>query len=119
MTAERRFAVDPSPIGVLEAARSRGQSWEELAPRYGVTQEHPPWKTSLSATCDCLAATGVMPSLDRRQAEDELAQGPYGDVPAPERQLLALAHTMIKLGLIGEDALRDHMEIVRARLEAV
>jgi hypothetical protein len=111
-------AIDPSPIPLLESACSRGQSWDELAPQYGVTHADPPWKTSLYATCECLAAEGVLPSLDRRQAEDQLGEVTYRHVPAPERQLIALAHMMITRGLLSEDALDRRMHAIRARLTA-
>jgi hypothetical protein len=111
-------AIDPSPIPLLESACGCGQSWDELAPRYGVTHADPPWKTSLYATCECLAAEGVLPSLDRRQAEDLLGEVTYRHVPAPERQVIALAHIMITRGLITEDALDRRMQAIRARLTA-
>jgi hypothetical protein len=114
--SEQLSAIDPSPIPLLESACSRGQSWHELAPRYGVTNTDPPWKSSLYATFECLAAEGVLPSLDRRQAEDQLAEVTYRHVPAPERQLIALAHTMINCGLLSEDALDRRMHAIRARL---
>ena len=75
--------VDPAPIPVLEAAGKHDQSWPELAPRYGVTAADPPWKSSLSATCECLAAGGAPASLDRRHAEDQPARSTYRDVPGP------------------------------------
>jgi hypothetical protein len=43
----------------------------------------------------------------------------YSDVPAPESQLLALAHTMLNRGLVSEGELASYMRIVRSRLEAV
>jgi hypothetical protein len=113
MTAE----VDPTPIPLLEQARSPEQTWSAIAPRYGVTAAEPPWKTSLSATCECLAAGGALASLDRRNAEDYLAETTYRDVPAPERQLLALAHTMLRRGLLSADDLGDRMRAIRARLQ--
>jgi hypothetical protein len=69
--------------------------------------------------CDCLDASGGLPSLERRRDEDELSKIVYGDVPAPERQLLALVHTMLSRGLVDESALTRRMLVVRARLEAV
>jgi hypothetical protein len=116
---EPQHAIDPSPIPLLEDTCSRGQSWDELAPIYGVTHADPPWKTSLYATFECLAAEGVLPSLDRREAEDQLAEVTYRHVSGPERQLLALAHTMITRALISEDALNRRMNAIRARLQTV
>jgi hypothetical protein len=113
-----RRGVDPSPIALLEATRRGGKTWEEVAPRYGVANPDPPWKTSLYATCECLAVGGALDALERRRAEDRLAEGVYAGVPAPERQLLSLVHTMVSRGLLSEDELARHMRVVRARLEA-
>ena len=115
----RTVTVDVDRISLLEAIRSEDKAWEVLAPRYGVTNPNPPWKSSLTAMCDCLAASGALPTLDRRNAEDELAQTVYNDVPAPERQLLALVHTMVSRGLVAEDDLASRMRVVRSRLEEV
>jgi hypothetical protein len=109
--------VDRGPIALLEGLRSEEKTWNTLAPRYGVTNPNPPWKTSLLATCDCLAASGALPTVERRQAEDDLAESVYSDVPAPERQLLALVHTMLSRGLVAESDLASRMRAVRARLE--
>jgi hypothetical protein len=114
-----RSNVDFSRIPILEAIRSQGNTWDVLAPRYGVTNPNPPWKTSLTAMCDCLDVSGAIPTLDRRRAEDELAEAVYSDVPAPESQLLALAHTMLNRGLVSEGELASRMNTVRSRLEAV
>jgi hypothetical protein len=110
---------DFSRIALLEAIRSQGKTWDVLAPRYGVTNPNPPWKTSLTAICDCLDVSGALPTLDRRRAEDKLAEAVYSDVPAPESQLLALAHTMLNRGLVSEGELASRMHTVRSRLEAV
>ena len=110
--------VDPAPIPLLEDTRHHGQCWSEIAPRYGVTSADPPWKSSLHATCECLAIGGALDGLDRRRAEDRLAESTYRDVPAPERQLLALAHTLLSRGLLSEDELGRRMDAVRARLQA-
>ena len=45
-------------IAVLEATRKQDKAWETLAPRYGVTNPNPPWKTSLTAMCDCWRTQG-------------------------------------------------------------
>jgi hypothetical protein len=111
--------ADLRPIALLEAIRSEGRAWDVIAPRYGVTNPDPPWKTSLIAMCECLSVSGALPTLDRRRAEDELAQAVYGDVPAPERQLLALVHTMLSRGLVVERDLASRMRTVRSRLESI
>jgi hypothetical protein len=111
--------ADLHPIALLEAIRSEGKAWDVIAPRYGVTNPDPPWKTSLLAMCECLSVSGALPTLDRRRTEDELAEALYGEVPAPERQLLALVHTMLSRGLVVEGDLASRMRTVRSRLEAV
>jgi len=110
--------LDANRVALLESLRNLEKTWDALAPRYGVTNPNPPWKTSLIAMCDCLAASGALPALDRRHAEDELADSVYNDVPAPERQLLALVHIMLSRGLVNESDLASRMRAVRSRLEA-
>lgn len=105
-------------IALLEEMRTQDKTWDVLAPRWGVSNPNPPWKTSLVAMCSCLGVSEALPALDIRQAEDELADTVYSEVPAPERQLLALAHTMLDRGLVDEAKLVDRMRAVRARLEA-
>ncbi len=107
------------PIALLETLRSEGKPWDVIAPRYGVTNPDPPWKTSLIAMCECLSVSGALSTLDRRKTEDELAEALYSNVPAPESQLLTLAHTMLSRGLMTEGELASRMRAVRARLEAV
>ncbi len=106
-----------SAIPLLEAIRNEDKTWEKLAPRYGVTNPDPPWKVSLYATCECLSAAEAVPSLQRRHAEDQLGETVYSGTPAPEQQLLALAHIMLRRGLIAEDDLAERMNAVRSRLE--
>lgn len=111
--------VDTSPITLLEAVRNLGKEWDVIAPSYGVTNPDPPWKTSLIGMNECLAVGGSLPALDRRRAEDELGKVVYSDVPAPERELLALVHTMLRRGLVTEAELAGRMRTVRSRLEAI
>jgi hypothetical protein len=103
-------------IPLLERFRNEDKTWERLAPVYGVTNPDPPWKVSLYATFECLAAGKTLPALERRNAEDQLGETIYGDTPAPELQLLALAHTMLDRGLLREEELANQMNVVRARL---
>jgi hypothetical protein len=111
--------ADLGRIALLDAIRSEGKAWDVIAPRYGVTNPDPPWKTSLIAMCECLSVSGALPTLDRRRTEDELAAGVYSEVPVPERQLLALVHTLLSRGLVVEGDLASRMRTVRSRLEAV
>ena len=111
--------VDLRRIALLEAIRSKGKEWDAIAPVYGVANPDPPWKTSLIAMCECLAVGGALPTLDRRRAEDELGKAVYSEVPAPERELLALVHTMLSRGLVTERQLANRMRAVRSRLEAM
>ncbi|HUL90988.1 MAG TPA: hypothetical protein VLV56_01470 [Burkholderiales bacterium] len=117
---------DLAPIDLLEGIRRRGRAWEDLIVQYGVKNPDPPWKVTLDATCDILAAEScaaegqvddpVLPVLERRAEEDELSSGTYEGVPFPERQLLALAHSLIRRGLIDEKELALRMKQVHERL---
>src|SRR5215469_14381253 len=111
------YHPDLAPISLLETIRDDDKTWEKLAPRYGVTNPDPPWKVSLYATCECLAASEALPSLERRGAEDQLGENLYSGTPAPEQQLLALAHIMLSRGLLSEDDLARRINAVRSRLE--
>jgi hypothetical protein len=113
------FQVDLTPIPLLERIQTEGKTWEELAPRYGVTNPDPPWKVAFYATCESLAASGELPGLERRQAEDRLGETLYSGTPAPEQQLLAVAHTLLSRGIVSEEDLASRMRIVRSRLDAV
>jgi hypothetical protein len=113
-------AINSSPIPILETIRARGRVWSDLASQYGVTNPDPPWKVNLEATCDALSAEAcALPLLERRSEEDELSASLYADVPFPERQLLALAHSMMQRGLFNEDELARRMKQVHERLTNV
>ena len=53
------------------------------------------------------------------RAEDRLGETLYSGTPAPEQQLLALAHTMLSCGLVSEEDLAKRMNAVRSRLDEV
>lgn len=109
--------LDQSPISLLEKIKKEGRVWDELSEQYGVDNPDPPWKVTLEATCDVLSEVAcALPALERRWEEDELSDELYADVPFPERQLLALAHSMIRRGLINEDELAEVMKKVDKRL---
>lgn len=132
--------LDSSPIDLLEKIKQEGRVWDELSEEYGVDNPDPPWRISLEATCDGLAGGYWAPfniclpkderepvmaddkkidSNERRWEEDKLVDERYADVPFPERQLLALAHSMIRRGLIDEDELAEHMKAIDKRLNMV
>jgi len=126
------LVIDVTPISLLQDIQDHGRVWSDLAAQYGVTNPDPPWKITLEATCDLLAGDSAvkaygdivpgscaLPSLERRAEEDELSETLYEDVPFPERQLLALAHSMIKRGLVDEGELARRMEEVGKRLKSV
>ena len=117
-SATEGSGVNLSPVPLLEAVRNEGKTWAELAPRCGVANPDPPWKVTLEATCQCLAVSGALPWLQRRRAEDRLGETLYSATPAPEQQVLALAHTMLSRGLVSEEDLARRMNTVRSRLEA-
>lgn len=109
--------LDTTPIPLLEQIRSQGRVWEDLAAQYGVTNPDPPWKVNLEGICDALSAEAcALPVLERRYEEDELSEDLYADVPYPERQLLALAHSLIRRGVVDEAELETRMKQVHERL---
>jgi hypothetical protein len=114
----RARKTDARPVALLDAIQHQGKEWDVLAPRYGVTNPNPPWKSSLTGTCEALSVGGALPSLDRRKAEDVLGDSVYREVPSPERELLALVHTMLSRGLVSEADLAARMHTVRSRLQS-
>ena len=110
--------VELSPIPLLDAIQDKGRTWEELAPRYGVANPDPPWKVSLYAIFECLSVGGALPALERRYTEDRLGETLYNRTPHPERQLLTLADTLLRRGILSEEDLARRMDAVRARLAA-
>jgi hypothetical protein len=106
-------------IPTLERIAARGQVWARVAPKHGVTHPLPPWKSSLDGMCDAFDSNGAeLPLPERRRDEDVLSQTLYSHLPAPESQLIALAHSLVARGVIDEEALARHMDAVRTRLEA-
>jgi len=109
-------------IPVLDDIAERDQSWPRMAAKYGVQNPVPPWKTSLDGLCDALdhaSCSGEVPDVtQRRDEEDALSATVYADLPYPESQLMALAHSLLARGVIDETALRERLASVRARLEA-
>jgi hypothetical protein len=114
-----RAGVSCRRIPALERIAARGAVWARVAAKHGVTNPTPPWKSSLEGMCDALDRNGeALPRLERRRQEDHLLQAVYPDLPAPESQLTALAHSLVAGGMIDEEALVRRMEAVRARLES-
>lgn len=107
---------------VLRAMLDTDQVWPRVAAKYGVENPVPPWKTSLDGLCDALdhaACDAPVPTFkERRDEEDTLSATMYSDLPYPENQLVALAHSLLTRGVISEDELRQRLSDVRRRLEA-
>ena len=141
--APARAGGEWQPVPLLERIKAEGRVWGDLANQYGVTNPDPPWKTSLDGMCEALGTTSCSPAmavekrwldgsidrkdvggavplplLERRWEEDELSETLYQDVPFPERQLLALTHSLIKRGLVSEEDLAKRMKQVHERLAA-
>jgi hypothetical protein len=101
--------TDITALDVQTLARiaTGGQVWPRMADKYGVTNPVPPWKSSLDGMCEALDRAGTaLPPLTRRHDEDRLSEEVYADLPYPESQLVALAHS-----------LAERMAAVRARRE--
>ncbi|GJJ19968.1 thiocyanate hydrolase [Mycolicibacterium mageritense] len=109
-------------IATLKSIVERNQVWPRMAAKYGVENPVPPWKTSLDGLCDALdhSACGAdtLTFKQRRDEEDALSASLYADLPYPENQLMALAHSLLVRGIIDEAELQQRLDAVRARLEA-
>jgi len=117
MTKQRDVTAVRVPT--LERLVDSEQVWERVSKKYGVTNDTPPWKSSLDGMCDALDRNGeVLPLVARRSEEDLLGEKLYARLPYPERQLVALAHSLVARGVIDEAALNERMRQVRARLQA-
>ena len=108
-------------VVALHEIVARNQVWPRMAAKYGVENPVPPWKTSLDGLCDALdhaaCGAGVPPFQDRRDEEDVLAATVYSELPYPESQLVALAHSLLSRGIISEGELVQRLSVIRARLE--
>jgi hypothetical protein len=117
MTTDQDIAAVRVPT--LEHIVEHEQIWERMAVRYRVNNPVPPWKSSLDAMCDALDEEGAaLPPLTRRNDEDRISREVYTSLPYPENQLVALAHSLVTRNVIDETELADHLEAVRARLDA-
>jgi hypothetical protein len=117
----RLNSVEGSTIAPLAKIVERNQVWGRMAAKYGVDNPVPPWKTSLDGICDALDQSSCGASLlsvDRRNEEDALSATVYSGLPYPENRLVALAHSLVRRGLIDEAELAERLAAVRARLEA-
>jgi hypothetical protein len=109
-------------IEVLQEIVERNQTWPVMAAKWGVENPVPPWKTSLDGLCDALdraACDENIPNFkERRDEEDQLSASVYSSLPYPENQLVALAHSLVARGIIGEAELKHRLASIRERLEA-
>jgi hypothetical protein len=109
-------------IEALQEIVERNHVWPVMAAKYGVENPVPPWKTSLDGLCDALdraACDENIPTFkERRDEEDTLSATVYSNLPYPESQLVALAHSLVARGVIDEEELKRRLASVRERLEA-
>jgi hypothetical protein len=109
-------------IEVLEEIVERNQTWPVMAAKWGVENPVPPWKTSLDGLCDALDRASCDENVpdfkERRDEEDLLSSTVYSNLPYPESQLVALAHSLMTRGIIDEAELKQRLAIIRERLEA-
>ena len=122
MTAfEESPSVEQFAITPLARIADRQQVWSRMAAKYGVTNPVPPWKSSLDGICDALdpssCSTEVLSFVDRRNEEDLLSSTLYADLPYPENQLLALAHSLVVRSVVKGSELEQRLTNIRARLE--
>lgn len=110
------------PVPTLARIVERNQVWPLMAAKYGVENLVPPWKTSLDGFCDALdqaSCEAKVPDFkQRRDEEDLLSATVYAELPYPENQLVALAHSLLARGVITEAELQERLGVVRRRLEA-
>ncbi len=124
MNAPTHGQVAAEDFAVLDEIVERNHTWPVMTAKYGVENPLPPWKTSLDGLCDALdrscapAADLPLTFKERRDEEDELSATRYSDLPYPENQLVALAHSLLARGVISEADLSRRLAAIRARLEA-
>lgn len=124
MSATEPTGVESVTVEVLEQIAERNQTWPVMAAKYGVENPLPPWKTSLDGLCDALDRSCADDDAlqftfkQRRDEEDALSGTRYADLPYPENQLVALAHSLVVRGVITEAELQQRLAAIRARLEA-
>ena len=120
--SENMGSVEQTTIAPLTKIVERNKVWSRMAAKYGVENPVPPWKTSLDGICDALDQSSCGPEVlsfvDRRNEEDALSATVYSGLPYPENRLVALAHSLVRRGLIDEAELEERLATVRARLEA-
>ena len=105
-------------MALLEAIRHQGKEWDVLAPRYGVTNPNPPWKTSLIGTCECLAVGGAFPRLTGAKPRMSLEMRLSRRSGAGTRTARARPYHA-QPRLVTEGDLAARMRAVRSRLEEV
>lgn len=124
MSAAEQPDVESVTVEVLQKIAERNQTWPVMAAKYGVENPLPPWKTSLDGLCDALdrsCGDAEHPNFtfkQRRDEEDALSASRYVDLPYPENQLVALAHSLVARGVITETELQERLSAIRSRLEA-
>jgi hypothetical protein len=120
-TSKNLHPIEDSTIAPLAKIVERNQVWGRMAAKYGVDNPVPPWKTSLDGICDALDQSTcrleILSFADHRNEEDSLSATVYSNLPYPENRLVALAHSLVARGVIGEAELAERLAAIRARLE--
>ena len=110
-------AIDAS----LEEIVERNQVWPRMAAKYGVENPvrrgRPAWTGCATPSTTPPATRDVPTFKERRDEEDALSATVYSDLPYPENQLVALAHSLLARGVIAECELVQRLSAIRARLE--
>ncbi|AFS14622.1 MULTISPECIES: hypothetical protein [Mycobacterium avium complex (MAC)] len=121
-TAHTPRPIAESTVAPLTKIVERNQVWSRMAAKYGVDNPVPPWQTSLDGICDAIdqsrCGAEALGFVERREDEDTLSATVYAELPYPENRLVALAHSLVARGVIGESELGARLAAVRARLES-
>ena len=99
MSAKR--TIDVSPVALLEAIQRQGKEWDVLAPKYGVTNPNPPWKSSLTGTCEC--SFGRRPAASARPPQGRGCPRRYHLQGSPRpNAICSPSPYMVRRGLVTE-----------------
>jgi hypothetical protein len=113
-------AIPPQDVTIetlVENAKCNSP-WPVMADKYGVENPVPPRKTSLDGICDAIDHSCAGDDMgftfeDRRDEEGVLPVTRCADLPYPENQPVALAHSLVTRGVLGEGELKARLTSIR------